>query len=620
MTTKNNTGQAQTVLTDEERERLWRQYLPHQIHRREPKALRYARAIETAVLSKLRAPVADGMSFEQWWPLESHRRKYPNDHPVYLAAREAWDAKQRASAPVVDEWPPKFPVPYPKREDITEGMRDGFERLYAEEAKKDYGLLNRNSAGAYMRIVIEKDWIFYQRAWADALASTNDGSRVLEPIVSEKHALDKWLDEYQDTSSAPNGATPASVPADGETSEDERAADSPIKAAYVENFGDAAGWLSYKGSWFIEGFKAAQKSAPVADEEVQPVVPDDETIAEAWVTASDSDGIAYDGHSFERGYQLGEIAERDRRASAPVAGEQIIAWDVQDTGLGRRYTTYNPKIAEDLMNLGEDVRPLVYASALPPANRPETRANTGVGGGQLEMAQGDVTLPPLPDTPYDLMTRGSIATGGGMYGHEIAREAVFTADQMRAYALADRQQRADDSLDAEDAKCWRWMWNHAENVSFSYSLNSTTRTMVSGLHCGSLKDVVVAARTDHRRCSGTATEGFLENIRSLADGLMGGNPSRPEMREAARLLQNFYLEQRGDLAEALRPFAGVEEADLVGTVFQGKDDDEVMLYFHRTGKSITLGDFRRARAALAARKEGDAHPSATQIEQGERDE
>ncbi|MFY3300203.1 hypothetical protein ACOTEY_00460 [Achromobacter xylosoxidans] len=54
--------------------------------------------------------------------------------------------------------------------------------------------------------------------------------------------------------------------------------------------------------------------------------------------------------------------------SAPVAGEQIIAWDVQDTGLGRRYTTYNPKVAEDLMNLGENVRPLVYASALPPAN------------------------------------------------------------------------------------------------------------------------------------------------------------------------------------------------------------------------------------------------------------
>lgn len=66
--------------------------------------------------------------------------------------------------------------------------------------------------------------------------------------------------------------------------------------------------------------------------------------------------------------RVDETANDRHEASAPVAGEQIIAWDVQDTGLGRRYTTYNPKVAEDLMNLGENVRPLVYASALPPAN------------------------------------------------------------------------------------------------------------------------------------------------------------------------------------------------------------------------------------------------------------
>ncbi|WP_336235705.1 hypothetical protein [Achromobacter dolens] len=67
-------------------------------------------------------------------------------------------------------------------------------------------------------------------------------------------------------------------------------------------------------------------------------------------------------------FMYDEMHRRAALASAPVAGEQIIAWDVQDTGLGRRYTTYNPKVAEDLMNLGENVRPLVYASALPPAN------------------------------------------------------------------------------------------------------------------------------------------------------------------------------------------------------------------------------------------------------------
>ncbi|KAK74626.1 DUF4140 domain-containing protein [Bordetella bronchiseptica] len=57
--TQNNAAQAQTVLTDEEYERLWRQDLPHQTHRREPKASRYARAVESTLLSKLRAPVAD---------------------------------------------------------------------------------------------------------------------------------------------------------------------------------------------------------------------------------------------------------------------------------------------------------------------------------------------------------------------------------------------------------------------------------------------------------------------------------------------------------------------------------------------------------------------------------
>lgn len=75
-----------------------------------------------------------------------------------------------------------------------------------------------------------------------------------------------------------------------------------------------------------------------------------------------------------------------RPASAPVAGEQIIAWDVQDTGLGRRYTTYNPKFAEDLMNLGENVRPLVYASALPPANAAPQASAEDVRNAALEEA------------------------------------------------------------------------------------------------------------------------------------------------------------------------------------------------------------------------------------------
>ncbi len=43
----------------------------------------------------------------------------------------------------------------------------------------------------------------------------------------------------------------------------------------------------------------------------QPEPPSDENIFDAWVSASDGDGIAYDGPSFECGYKLGQIAERD---------------------------------------------------------------------------------------------------------------------------------------------------------------------------------------------------------------------------------------------------------------------------------------------------------------------
>ena len=59
-------------------------------------------------------------------------------------------------------------------------------------------------------------------------------------------------------------------------------------------------------------FQSLPASAPVADEEEPPVAPDDEAAADAWISASDADGIAYDGPSFERGYRAGEIAERDR--------------------------------------------------------------------------------------------------------------------------------------------------------------------------------------------------------------------------------------------------------------------------------------------------------------------
>lgn len=59
--------------------------------------------------------------------------------------------------------------------------------------------------------------------------------------------------------------------------------------------------------------KPAAKSA----QDERPVVPDDEQIADAWVTASDCDGIAYDGPSFEAGYQRAALSTPPMEGDAP---------------------------------------------------------------------------------------------------------------------------------------------------------------------------------------------------------------------------------------------------------------------------------------------------------------
>ena len=73
----------------------------------------------------------------------------------------------------------------------------------------------------------------------------------------------------------------------------------------------------------------------------------------------------------------------------------------------------------------------------------------------------------------------------------------------------------------------------------------------------------------------------------------------PWMR-ALDAIQNAAPQASEAARDALVPFAALEDADLIGTAFEGKGDDAEILHFHRTGKSVTLGDFRRARAALSA--------------------
>jgi len=43
-----------------------------------------------------------------------------------------------------------------------------------------------------------------------------------------------------------------------------------------------------------------------------PISPNDDIVCKLWVTASDVDGIAYDGPSYERGYRDGQVVERER--------------------------------------------------------------------------------------------------------------------------------------------------------------------------------------------------------------------------------------------------------------------------------------------------------------------
>ncbi len=59
--------------------------------------------------------------------------------------------------------------------------------------------------------------------------------------------------------------------------------------------------------------------------EQEPVAPDDESICDDWISASDSDGIAYDGPSFECGYKIGRIAERDAQPE-----QEPVAWLSRD--------------------------------------------------------------------------------------------------------------------------------------------------------------------------------------------------------------------------------------------------------------------------------------------------
>lgn len=80
----------------------------------------------------------------------------------------------------------------------------------------------------------------------------------------------------------------------------------------------------------------AQLVRGIATEEVVLVSnpPSDENIFDAWVSAGDSDGIAYDGVSFERGYRLGR-GDYDEYTGALITAAKEEVWNQVFTPLSQ---------------------------------------------------------------------------------------------------------------------------------------------------------------------------------------------------------------------------------------------------------------------------------------------
>lgn len=71
-------------------------------------------------------------------------------------------------------------------------------------------------------------------------------------------------------------------------------------------------------------------------------------------------------------------------------------------------------------------------------------------------------------------------------------EAQAHASVMREIELTEKVEKLTRQLEEarKDAERWRWIWNHAHNVSFTYQVDPITSATVMRLHCGSLADVV----------------------------------------------------------------------------------------------------------------------------------
>jgi len=198
-----------------------------------------------------------------------------------------WKLVAAPPAPI-QQSEPKFPVPWPKGEDITQDMRDGFERLHADAKRCDGSILDRNDQGAYKALKVDADWKFYQRAWADALQATAAPIQKRGPVKLHDHGAvlgrpypcwpeeavtanevaqsDEWLSRAHSLASAlgehPVGST-ARARARGALDEHLRRADASLHYEFPVAQGEERAALQEALKWIEDAAKDARNGVLV---------------------------------------------------------------------------------------------------------------------------------------------------------------------------------------------------------------------------------------------------------------------------------------------------------------------------------------------------------------------
>jgi len=98
---------------------------------------------------------------------------------------------------------------------------------------------------------------------------------------------------------------------------------------------------------------------------------------------------------------------------------------------------------------------------------------------------------------------------------------------------------------------------------------------------------------------------LVERLRTRARTYNTGSPVNPAAigtlgyygdRDAS--LDRDAAARIEELEAALDPFSVFADFDATGTAYEGQGDDAAILFDHKTGRQVTIGDLRAARRAL----------------------